>query len=121
MHEVWIYGGAILVGLWGVAHLVNTPLVILTLHPATVDDRRVITMEWINEGVTLVFLAAIATAVTMIGDTHVTRSVLWGVVLMLNVMSAVSLATGFRVKFIAYRLCPAIFTGSSLLIVAGLL
>jgi hypothetical protein len=33
----------------------------------------------------------------------------------------VSLATGFRVKFIAYRLCPVIFTGSSLLIVAGLL
>ena len=44
-----------------------------------------------------------------------------GVVIMLNVMSAVALATGFRVKFIAYRLCPVIFTGSTLLVVAALL
>ena len=35
-------------------------------------------------------------------------------------MSAEWLATGFRVNFIAYRLCPVIFTGSSLLITAGL-
>jgi hypothetical protein len=121
VHEAWIYTAATLLALWGAAHLVNTPRVIPSLHPSTVDDRRVITMEWINEGLTLVFLAGIAITVTLLGDTNVTRSVLWGTVIMLNVMSAVSLATGFRVKFIAYRLCPVIFTGSSLLIVAGLL
>jgi hypothetical protein len=121
VHEAWIYTAATLLALWGAAHLVNTPRVIPSLHPSTVDDRRVITMEWINEGLTLVFLAGIAITVTLLGDSNVTRSVLWGTVIMLNVMSAASLATGFRVKFIAYRLCPVIFTGSSLLIVAGLL
>ncbi len=38
---------------------------------------------------------------------------------MLNVLSGISLFTGFRVKFLPFKLCPVIFTTSSLIILVG--
>ena len=38
----------------------------------------------------------------------------------LNILSMVSVFTGFRNSFLAFRLCPFVFTGSSILIVAGI-
>jgi hypothetical protein len=40
---------------------------------------------------------------------------------MLNALSLISLLTGFRVDFIFFRLCPVIFTGSSILLLLGTL
>ena len=37
----------------------------------------------------------------------------------LLVLAVVSLFTGFKVKFLPYKLCPVIFTVSALLIIAG--
>ena len=37
----------------------------------------------------------------------------------LLVLAAVSLFTGFKVKFLPFKLCPLIFTVSSLLIIVG--
>ena len=127
MDSAWLVTAAAILAIWGTAHLVSTPRVIASLHPDTPDTRRVITMEWLNEGLTLLFIAALLIGVVVLAadDTGVSgdtgRFVLGTVVVMLNVMSAISLATGFRVRFIAYRLCPAVFTGSSLLVVAALL
>ena len=42
-------------------------------------------------------------------------------VVMLNILSIISLFTGFRVKFWTYKLRPVIFTGCSLLIIMALL
>jgi hypothetical protein len=38
---------------------------------------------------------------------------------MLNILSVISLFTGFKVNFLPYRLCPLIFTGSAILILLG--
>lgn len=121
MNDVLLFAAAASVAVWGLAHLVMTRRIVSGFGLASDDDRRVVTMEWIGEGLTLVFLAALITTVALADPDPTGRAVLWLVVGMLNVMSAVSLATGFRVDFIAYRLCPVIFTGASLLVVAGLL
>ena len=121
MNDILLFGAAAFLAVWGVAHLVKTRDVVSGFGLTTVDDRRVVTMEWIGEGLTVVFLAGLITTVALAGLGTTGRAVLWLSVVMLNVMSAVSLATGFRVDVIAYRLCPVIFTGTSLLVVAELL
>jgi hypothetical protein len=41
------------------------------------------------------------------------------VFVMLNVLSVISLMTGFKIQFLPFRLCPIIFTTSSLFILIG--
>jgi hypothetical protein len=77
-------------------------------------------MEWIIEGVALVFLGVLVAFVTYLDSgSLVTHAVYWMSFGALNILSLVSLFTGFRNSFIAFKLCPFLFTGSSLLIVAG--
>jgi hypothetical protein len=78
-------------------------------------------MEWIDEGVTLIFSGVLTAAVTLSDPASpVARTAYWLAIVMLNAMSIISLFTGFKVNFLPYRLCPIIFTGSSLLILAGM-
>ena len=54
-------------------------------------------------------------------DRHslVSHAVYWTSFGVLNALSVVSLFTGFRNSIFAFKLCPFIFTGSSILIVIG--
>jgi hypothetical protein len=122
MNSSWLYAAAIVLAVWAAAHLFPLTIrgVVAGFGPITTDNKRVLTMEWIGEGLTLLFIAAILVGVAAAGGSGAARAVLWLTVVMLNVMSAVSLATGFRVHFIPYRLCPVVFSGSSLMVIAGL-
>ncbi len=114
------YLGAILVFVWGVSHLFPTRKVVQGFGEISADNRRIITMEWITEGVFLVFIGILVALVTLLDSTSpVSRAVYWLSFGFLNVLSLVSLFTGFRNSFLPFKLCPFIFTGSSLLIVIG--
>jgi hypothetical protein len=77
-------------------------------------------MEWIIEGVSLIFIAAVVSGVTYLDYTSViSKAIYWIAFVMLNTLSAISLFTGFRVGFLPYKLCPAIFTLASILILGG--
>jgi len=77
-------------------------------------------MEWINEGVTLIFIGVIVAMVTYMDRNNPTsQAVYWASFSALNILSLVSFFTGFRNAFIAFKLCPYIFTGSSILILIG--
>lgn len=116
-----LYLASLLIVVWGVAHLFPTKNVVKGFGDISLDNRRVITMEWINEGATLIFIGALTATVTLVDSTGlVARTVYWLAIVMLNAMSIISLFTGFRVNFLPYRLCPIIFTGSSILILAGM-
>ena len=115
------YLSSLLLIAWGVAHLFPTKNVVKGFGDISLDNQRVITMEWINEGATLIFIGVLTTAVTLIDPTNlIARTVYWLAIIMLNALSIISLFTGFRVNFLPYRLCPIIFTGSSILILAGM-
>lgn len=116
-----LYLASLLLVGWGVAHLFPTRNVVKGFGDISLDNQRVITMEWINEGATLIFIGLLTAAVTVVDPTSlVTRTVYWLAIIMLNAMSIISLFTGFRVNFLPYRLCPIIFTGSSILILLGM-
>ncbi len=77
-------------------------------------------MEWITEGVTLIFIGFLVAITTYLdGTSLLSKAVYWSSIVVLNVLSIVSIFTGFRNSFIAFKLCPLIFTGSSILIAVG--
>ena len=116
-----LYLASLLLVIWGVAHLFPTRNVVKGFGGISLDNRRVITMEWINEGATLIFIGGLTAAVTLIDPSSLlARTVYWLTIIMLNALSIISLFTGFKVNFLPYRLCPVIFTGSSILILLGM-
>jgi hypothetical protein len=118
--KVFVYVGAFLVFAWGVSHFFPTKSMVEGFGNISQENRNIFTMEWIVEGVTLVFIGLLAAAVTVVdGGGPVSRVVYWVCFAELNVLSAVSLFTGFKVDFLPFKLCPAIFTGASIMIVLG--
>jgi hypothetical protein len=115
------YLAALLLIGWGIAHLFPTRNVVKGFGDISLDNQRIITMEWVNEGATLIFIGVLTAAVTLVDPANlVAHTVYWLAIIMLNVLSIISLFTGFKVNFLPYRLCPIIFTGSSILILAGM-
>jgi hypothetical protein len=120
LNTILLYIGAAIPIVWGVAHLVATSSAVKGFGEISQDNRRIITMEWIMEGLLLVFIGAVVVAATVIGRTGVTSRWVYRLsFLMLNIMSVVSLLTGFRVHFLPFRLCPILFTSSSILVILG--
>ena len=120
MQSASLYLAAALTALWGVAHLFATKGVVAGFGNITFDNRRIITMEWIVEGVALVSIAAFVLAATLIdAQTEVSKCVYAVAVGSLVVLALVSIFTGFRIAFLPFRLCPFIFGGSAALIAWG--
>ena len=118
--DILLYVAAALTGLWGIAHLFATRGVVAGFGELTVDNRRIITMEWIVEGVTLISLAALVAVVTVLDATTSVSSAVYALgIATLVVLALVSLFTGFRVAFLPFRLCPFIFGLSAILIALG--
>ena len=122
VNQILAYIGAGFVAFWGIAHLFPTKNIVADFGEISDDNRNIITMEWIGEGVTLIFIGALVATVTAVdAASPVTRAVYWLAVIGLNVLSVVSLFTGVKVNFITFKLCPVIFTGASILILLGIL
>ena len=117
---VLAYVGAALTAMWGISHLFATPGVVAGFGDLTVDNRRIITMEWIVEGVALVFVGAfVGTATAIDPQATVSTGVYSVAIAVLVVLAGVSLATGFKIRFLPFRLCPVVFTLSAVLIALG--
>ncbi|HXH85358.1 MAG TPA: hypothetical protein VNI35_00945 [Nitrospira sp.] len=117
MREASLYLGSCLTALWGVAHLLATRGVVAGFGQLSPDNRRIITMEWIVEGVALISLAAFVVVATMSQAEVPMASAVYGVtVATLIALAVVSVFTGFRIAFLPFRLCPFIFCTSAALI-----
>jgi hypothetical protein len=120
VNQILLYVGSAFLLFWGVAHLFPTRSVVKGFGDISVDNKRIITMEWIIEGVSLIFIAVIVAAVTSIDHTSaISRTIYWISFVMLNTLSVISLLTGFKVSLVPFKLCPVIFTTASILILLG--
>lgn len=120
VNQILLYAGSAVVLFWGVAHLFPTRSVARGFGGISRNNKRIITMEWIIEGVSLIFIGAIVVAVTFIDrSSAISQTVYWLCFITLNVLSVVSLMTGFKIRFLPFKLCPAIFTTASILILLG--
>jgi len=120
LNKIFLFIGAALPLIWGIAHLFPTNSVVKGFGDISLDNKRIITMEWIIEGVALIFIGVVLAAVTYVDYTNVVSNLIYTIAfLFLNILSIVSIMTGFKINFIPFRLCPIIFTGSSIMILLG--
>jgi hypothetical protein len=119
-NQILLYTGAVLPFLWGIAHLFPTRSVVRGFGDISLDNKRIIAMEWILEGVTLIFIGIFVSVVTYIDyESRVGIAVYWISICALITFAIVSLFTGFKVAFLPFKLCPVIFAGTAVLILVG--
>jgi hypothetical protein len=56
IRRILILLGGLLTIIWGVAHLFPTKSVVGGFGSLSIDNKHIITMEWITEGITLIFI-----------------------------------------------------------------
>jgi hypothetical protein len=119
---IFLYIGSGLTILWGISHLFPTKSVVNGFGDISKDNRHIITMEWIIEGVSLIFIGVLVLVVTIINPyTQVSNAVYITSSIGLIVLAVVSLFTGFKVNFFPFKICPLILTVSSVFILIGAL
>ena len=121
MNQILLYLGSALPIIWGIAHLFPTRSVVKDFGDISTDNKHIITMEWIVEGVTLIFKGLLCGAVTYLDFTYYLENFIYiSCAIFLIVLAIVSLFTGFKVNFLPYKLCPVIFTLSAILLILGI-
>lgn len=119
-NQILLYIGAAITFLWGVAHFFPTASVVKGFGEISTDNKNIITMEWIIEGVALIFIGFIVAGITFIGEvSRISNFIYVSSSAVLIVLAVVSVFTGFRVNFLPFKLCPFLFTLSAVLIFFG--
>ena len=120
LNQVMLYLGSVFLLFWGIAHLFPTKSIVSGFGDISVDNQRIITMEWIIEGIALIFMGTINAIVTSIDHTSaISLAVYLCSVVVLIVLAVVSFLTGFKIRFLPFKLCPVIFSASAVLIILG--
>ena len=121
MKKILFYISGILTLLWGISHLYPTAGVVRDFGDISADNKLIITMEWIVEGLTLIFLGVLIIVVTKTDtESKLAKYVYILIVGMLFSLALLSLFTGFGVEFLPFKLCPIIFSISAVLIIIGM-
>jgi len=121
MTAILLYTGAAVIFLWGAGHLYATRDVVRGFGPLSGDNRRIITMEWIAEGMILCFIGVqVFTVLTMAGPNS------WAAVLvgrtcagLLIALAVLSAFTGARTSILPMRICPVVKTVVAVLFLAA--
>jgi hypothetical protein len=113
--------GAILTILWGISHLFPIKNVVKDFGEISQDNKYIITMEWIIEGMTLIFIGLLVLLIILLDGSGNVLSIYVNIIssTMLFSLAILSIFTGFKVNFIPFKLCPFIFTVSGILILIG--
>jgi hypothetical protein len=122
INSILFYIAGISLIIWGIAHLFPTRSVIRGFSDISEDNKRIVYMEWITEGLTLIFLGILVFILTFFSNpgSSLQKAILIAIITMLLAMSVLSLFTGFRINYLPFKLCPVIFTGSAILLLLGL-
>ena len=113
------YVAAAILIAWGSAHLAPTRTVAASFGGISEDNRRILVMEWMAEGITHIsigLLIILATAIEGAGDptTQLVYVVSAGI---LVVLAGLTAATGARTPVVWFRVCPFVLTSSAVLLV----
>ena len=122
MNEVLIYIGSGVIIIWGIAHLIPTKAIVNGFGTISEDNKKILAMESIAEGFTLIFLGVLAVLVTLVGgyDDTVSQAVLWATAVMLLIMAMLTQLTGARTSSIPYKICPFVKTIVAVLMILAI-
>jgi hypothetical protein len=121
MNEILIYIGSAIIILWGIAHLIPTKAIVKGFGDISPDNKKIIAMETIAEGLTLIFLGVLPALITILTNSQGETATLvyLACAVMLLVMALLTLFTGARTSVIWYKICPAVKTAAAILFVSG--
>jgi hypothetical protein len=119
MSEVLAYVAAGAVFAWGVSHVIPTSQVVAGFGDISADNRHIITMEWIAEGLAFMFVGTLIAIVTWSGSVPssaegVVYRTVPGFLLAIGVLTSF---TGARTGVIWFRMCPVVMSVSSALLI----
>jgi hypothetical protein len=105
----------------GVAHLIPTGSVVAGFGSISLDNRRVLTMEWVAEGLTMLFVGALVAAVTLTAGADDSAAVLvYRMAAGLLAAVAVLIAlTGARTPVGWFKACPVVLATVIALLLIG--
>ncbi len=119
LETAMLFAGSVIVIGWGIAHLaIPTKDIVKGFEPLTPNNRRILLMEWIMEGVLLIFVGLLVALVRALAPyDEVGPTVVYRIsAAVLVVMAGVSIATGARTTIGPMKFCPFIFIAAALLI-----
>jgi hypothetical protein len=107
---IMLCSGSLMSIFWGVAHIIPTKPVVKGFGKISEDNRRIIQMEWIAEGLTLCFLGALVLLITITaGVVNPASSLVYRAsAAMLLVMAGLTAVTGARTALIPIKICPVV-------------
>ncbi len=124
--------GSVIILLWGIAHIMPTRSVVRGFGLLSADNRRIITMEWVAEGMTLAFIGLLVLATTILSGPGTTtpKIVYWAAALtlapalrsdasagVLLVMASWTALTGARTAIIPIKICPFVKAGVAIMFI----
>ena len=121
MDEILLYVGSAVLIVWGIAHIVPTKNVVKGFGQISEDNKRIITMEWVAEGLALCFIGFLVLFVTVLGDPQndVSLIVYRASAGMLLAMAIWTGLTGARTPIIPIKICPFVKTIVAILFILG--
>ncbi len=121
MNDVLLYIGSAVLIVWGIAHIIPTRNVVSGFGAISKDNKRIITMEWVAEGLALCFIGFLVLFVTVLGDSQndVSLIVYRASAGMLIVMAIWTALTGARTSIIPIKICPFVKTIVAILFIVG--
>jgi hypothetical protein len=119
--DILLYVGAGVITLWGIAHIIPTKSVVNGFGQISQDNKRIITMEWVAEGLTLCFIGLLVLFVTLWGGSQNEASaiVYRTCAAMLVVMAILTASTGARTSISPIKICPAVKIAVAILFFLG--
>ena len=121
VNDILLYVGSAVTTVWGVAHIIPAKSVVAGFGPLSDDNKRIITMEWIAEGLALCFIGLLVLSVTLWGGpkNQVSIIVYRASALMLIVMAVLTSLTGARASIVPIKVCPLVKTAAAILFFLG--
>ena len=113
--------GCVVLLLWGLIHIVPVRSILRGFGHLSAENRRIVVMTWVNEGLSLCFIGALVGLITyygMLGRSFENLLVLASSGYLLAT-ALLSLATGARNPSIWMKLCPWIKAASAALLIVS--
>ena len=119
MSSVLIVAASLLLLAWGTAHILPVSQVLAGFGKLSLENSRVVLMEWVAEGVTIVFLGILPLVVLLAAGPRdpVATVVFRMTAAMLLTLAALSVMTGARNALLPMKLCPIVKSAAALLLV----
>jgi len=121
MSNLLLYIGSAIIILWGIGHVIPTKSIVSGFGAISQDNKRIITMEWIAEGLTLCFIGVLVLIVALFdGYQNQTAVIVYRMAAgMLMIMAGLSLMTGAKTSIVPMKICPIVKTTVAILFILG--